>query len=392
MEFSLTPEQIAFKKEVAKFAEEVIAPGAAERDLKAEFGFEEWKKMGEYGLLGLPFPEEYGGGGAGVLDTCLAMEAFMYGGGDAGMGLSYGAHTIIGSVPIWQLGTEEQKKKYLPKVCSGEWIAGLGLTEPDAGSDAGNIQTTAVRNGDVYILNGTKMFITNGPIGQVFVCLTATDKDKGHAGITGFIVESSFPGFRVGKELDKMGNRSSPTSELIFEDCEVPAANMLGEENNGFMQVALATLEWERGAMIGGAIGGMERMMEECMAYAKERKQFGRPISSFQAIQFKLADMKVDIETTRLLIYKVAWLKDQGKSAPLDASIAKLYMSEAGMRVADQAVQIFGGYGYIKEQPIERVIRDAKLATIGAGTSEIQRWLIARLLLGGNKGYPSELW
>lgn len=383
MDFSLTDEQIAFKNEVQKFAEDNVAPGAQERDEKAEFGWDVWKKMGEFDLLGLPFPEEYGGSGAGVLDTALAMEAFMYGGGDAGMNLSWGAHMIIGGVPIWQLGTEEQKNKYLPKLSSGEWISGLGLTEPNAGSDAGNVQTTAVKKGNSYILNGTKTFITNGPIGHQFIVLASTDKSKGHAGISGFIVDADCPGFTIGKEMEKMGNRSSPTSELIFEDCEVPEENLLGSENEAFMQVALSTLEWERGAMIGGGIGGLQRMLDQCIAYSKERMQFGRPISKFQAIQFKLADMKIMLETSRLIVYKVAWQKDQGMSSPVDASIAKLYLTECSVKVALEAIQIFGGYGYIKGEEVERSIRDAKLGVIGGGTSEIQRWIIARMLLGG---------
>jgi hypothetical protein len=332
--------------------------------------------------MGLPFPEEYGGSGASVVDTCVVGEALGYGGLDSGFTLSWGAHVVIGGVPIWQLGNDEQKQKYLPKIASGEWISGLGLTEPEAGSDAAGILTTADKKDGYYVLNGTKTFITNGPIGEVFVVLAKTDKEKGSAGISGFIIEKGFPGFAIGKEINKTGNRSSPTSELIFDNCEVPAENLLGEENKGFMGVALATLEWERSVMLAPAIGIMEAHLEACIKYAKGRKQFGRPIAAFQAIQFKLADMKVWLETGRWVLYNVAWTKDQGIMDPLMASVSKLYITEVALKSADQAVQIHGGYGYTKEYAVERALRDAKLGTLGGGTSEIQRWIIGRLLVG----------
>lgn len=382
MDFSLTDEQKLFKQQVVEFAQNEILPGSGERDEEARFDRDVWDKAAEFGLMGLPFPEEYGGSDASVFETCLAGEALGYGSADMGFCLSWGAHIAIGTVPIWQLGNEEQKNKYLPKLCSGEWIAGLGLTEPEAGSDAAGIQTTAKREGDVYVLNGTKTFITNGPVGNVFVCLAKTDKEKGAGGISGFIVEKDFPGFSVGNEIHKMGHRSSPTSELIFDNCEVPAENLLGDENQGFMQVALATLEWERSLLLAAGVGGLELQLEQCIEYAKQRKQFGRPIAKFQAIQFKLADLKMWLETSRLIVYKVAWNKDQGIMDPMMASLAKLYVSEVGILAADQATQVFGGYGYTKDYPIERAIRDAKLGTLGGGTSEIQRWIIGRMLVG----------
>jgi butyryl-CoA dehydrogenase len=381
MDFSFTEEQKLLKQQVIEFAQKEIAPGAAERDEEARFDRDVWDKAAALGYMGLPFPEEYGGSGASVVDTCVVGEALGYGGGDWGFTLSWGAHVVIGGVPIWQLGNEEQKKKYLPKIASGEWISGLGLTEPEAGSDAAGILTTADKKDGYYVLNGTKTFITNGPIGEVFVVLTKTDKEKGSAGISGFIIEKGFPGFSVGKEIHKMGNRSSPTSELIFDNCEVPVENLLGEENKGF-GIVLATLEWERSVMLAPAIGSMEFQLEECIKYAKGRKQFGRPISSFQAIQFKLADMKVWLETSRWVLYNVAWMKDQGIMDPLMASVSKLYITEVAMKAAEEAVQIHGGYGYTKEYAVERSLRDAKLGTIGAGTSEIQRWVIGRLLVG----------
>jgi butyryl-CoA dehydrogenase len=382
MDFRITEEQELFKKSVIEFAQKEIMPGAAERDEEARFDRDVWDKAADFGLMGLPYPEEYGGSGASVFETGLAGEALGYGGLDAGFCLSWGAHVVIGGIPIWQLGTEEQKKKYLPKIASGEWITGLGLTEPEAGSDAAGLLTTAVKKDGYYVLNGTKTFITNGPIGEVFVVLAKTDKEKGAAGITGFIVEKSFPGFSVGKEIHKTGNRSSPTSELIFDNCEVPAENLLGEENQGFMGVALATLEWERSVMLAAAIGGQEVQLEQCIKYAKERKQFGRPIASFQAVQFMLADMKMWLETSRWILYKVAWNKDQGIMDPLMASVSKLFITEVALKAARNAIQIHGGYGYTQEYAVERAYRDAQLGVLGGGTSEIQRWIIGRLLVG----------
>lgn len=382
MDFSFTDEQKLLKQQAIEFAQKEIAPGAAERDEEARFDRDVWDKAAALGYMGLPLPEEYGGGGASVVDTCVVGEALGYGGMDSGFTLSWGAHVVIGGIPIWQLGNEEQKEKYLPKIASGEWISGLGLTEPEAGSDAAGILTTADRKEGYYVLNGTKTFITNGPIGEVFVVLAKTDKEKGSAGISGFIIEKGFPGFSVGKEIHKMGNRSSPTSELIFDNCEVPEENLLGEENKGFMGVALATLEWERSVMLAPAVGTMEASLEECIKYAKGRKQFGRPISSFQAIQFKLADMKVWLESARWVLYNVAWTKDQGIMDPLMASVSKLYITDVAMKSAEEAVQIHGGYGYTKEYAVERCMRDAKLGSLGGGTSEIQRWIIGRLLIG----------
>jgi butyryl-CoA dehydrogenase len=382
MDFTITEEQQLFRQSVVEFAQKEIMPGAAERDEEARFDRDLWNKAAEFGLMGLPYPEEYGGSGASVFDTSLAGEALGYGGLDAGFCLSWGAHVVIGGIPIWQLGTEDQKKKYLPKIASGEWITGLGLTEPEAGSDAAGLLTKAEKKDGFYVLNGTKTFITNGPIGEVFVILAKTAPELGSAGITGFIVEKGFPGFSVGKEIHKTGNRSSPTSELIFDNCEVPAENMLGQENQGFMGVALATLEWERSVMLAAAIGGQEVQLEHCIKYAKERKQFGRPIANFQAVQFMLADMKMWLETSRYILYKVAWNKDQGIMDPLMASVSKLYITEVALKAAHNAIQIHGGYGYTKEYAVERAYRDAQLGVLGGGTSEIQRWIIGRLLVG----------
>ncbi len=380
MEFSLTPEQVAFRDEVVKFCRKEIAPYAEEADRTGRFCWEAWKKMGEFGLLGLPYPSEYGGSDADVLTAVLAGEAMGRGGADGGTLLAWGAHTYLCGDTILKNGTEEQKKKYLPRIASGEWVGAMGLTEPDAGSDAASVRTTARRRGDRYLLNGTKMFITNGPIADVLVVYATINRELRHAGITAFIVEKGFKGFSVGRELNKMGVRASTTGELIFEDCEVPVEQRMGEEGEGFM-AALGTLEWDRSALLAPTIGGAEYALEQCARYAKERKQFGRPIADFQGIQHKLAEIKTFIEAARLLIYRVAWYKDQGRPLNhLEAAIAKLMVGDWGMAVASEAVQIHGGYGYIHEYPVERFFRDTKLGAIGGGTSEIQKTIIARIM------------
>ena len=385
MDFHLSDEQRTLYRTVKEFAAREIEPGAEERDRTGEFCWEGWRTMGEMGLLGLPYPGEYGGGDAGALTTALAMEAFGVGSGDSGTALSWGAHTILCGVPIWQLGTEEQKRKYLPGLASGETIGGFGLTEPGAGSDAAALSTMAVREGDQWVLNGTKMFITNGPIGDVFVVLAATGwehDERGRRPISAFIVEKDCPGFSVGKTMDKMGNRSSPTSELIFEDCWVPHENLLGVEGMGLGMVGLATLEWERAVMLAPAVGGMALNLETCLRYAQEREQFGRPIARFQMVREKLAEMKMYLEAARWLVYHCCWKKDQGEPAIMEAAIVKLFVGESCNRVAEMAVQIHGGYGYVREFPVERMYRDARLATLGGGTSEIQKIIISRMLLG----------
>jgi butyryl-CoA dehydrogenase len=385
MEFSISEEQKAFVKSVYSFSKNEIAPQMEEYEKKGEFCWPAWRKMAEFGMMGLPFPEEYGGSNAGVLTTCLGMEALARGGASAGTCLAWGAHTILCGVPIWLLGAEEHRKKYLTKLISSEWTGGFGLTEPNAGSDAASVKTNAVKKGDKWILNGTKMFITNGPIGNIFVVIAVTDKSAGHFGISAFLVESTFPGFSVGKELDKMGNRTSTTSELIFEDCEVPKENLLGPEGMGFVTVGKTILEWERSCLLAAGLGGMENTLDESIKYAKERVQFGRPIAQFQAIQEKLANMRIAIEGSRMALYRVASMKDNNVPAMLEACLTKLYMSEVGLKVADDGVQIHGGYGYMREYPVERNYRDAKLGTIGAGTSEVQRSVIGKMILNPKK-------
>ena len=380
MDFEWTFEQRAFRESMRKFAEKEVSPGIVERDKNGEFNWEAWKKAGEFGILGLPIPEKYGGGGADIMTMLAGMEGFGLGCRDAGFYLSLAAHIVIGEIPIWKFGSEEQKSKYLPKMCKGEWIGAYGLSEPDAGSDAISLRTRAVRKGDHYILNGTKMFITNGPIADVVIVFATVDRTKGAKGITAYIVEKGFPGFSVSRELDKMGQRTSPTGELVFEDCIVPLENRLGEEGQG-LAILYESLEWERACLLAGTVGQIEYELERCVRYANERVQFGKPIGHFQLIQERLANMKWRLEASRLLVYRAAWMKQQGIPARMEAAIAKLAISETRVANALDAVQIHGGYGYMREFEVERVLRDSIAATIGAGTSEIQKITIARHLL-----------
>jgi butyryl-CoA dehydrogenase len=382
MELDFTQEQRIFRQQVLAFSRKEIAPLGEDSDLKGEFSWEAWHKMGRFGLLGLHFPEQYGGAASDIVTACLAGEALAEGGADGGLTLSWGAHTYLCGDTILQHGSAEQKARYLPRIASGEWIGALGLTEPGAGSDASAVRTVAIRDGDHYVLNGTKMFITNGPIADVLVVIASTDPSKKALGISAFIVEKGYEGFRPGKPLKKMGCRASPTSELIFEDCRVPVENLLGQEGDGFMKVALGALEWDRSSLMAPFVGGMRRLLDLCVSYANQRVQFDRPIARFQAIQHKIAEMKVIYEASRLLMYRVAWCKDQGRPLNhLEAATAKLFIGEGGMRLAHEAVQIHGGYGYIHEYPVERAFRNARLASIGGGTSEIQRAIIARMIM-----------
>lgn len=394
--FDFTEEQRALHDSLREFSRKELAPHAAEMDARAEWRWDLWRKLGAMRLLGLPWPEEYGGEGAGALTTAIAMEAVAAGGADAGLVLSWGAHMIICGVPIWKFGTDAQRAKYLPKLARGEWVGAYALTEPQAGSDAAALKTRAERRGDAYILNGTKMFITNGPIADVFVVFAVTPtpdpspvlrqaqdrgRGRGGGGISAFIVEKNFPGFIPGKPLDKLGHRASPTSELVFADCVVPAENLLGIENRGFSEVARVALEWERAVLIAPTLGGLEKDLEHSIRYARERQQFGQPLAEFQAIRHKLADLRTNLDAARLLVHRAAWLKDRDLPAQMEAAEAKLIAGTTRVHSALETVQIHGGYGYIKDFPAERALRDAKLAEIGAGTSEIQRLIISHELL-----------
>ncbi len=382
MDFTHNQEQRAFYASVLEFAAKVVEPGAHERDVESRFDRDVWNQLGGFGLLGLPIPEEYGGSGADIITTCLALEALAEGGHDAGLGLSVGAHVTIGTVPIFLHGTEAQKRKYLPKLCSGEWIGAMAITEPEAGSDTAAIKCRAVRDGDEWVINGSKIFITNGSIADTVIVIAVTDPDAGAgAGVSAFIVEKNTPGFVVDRDLDKMGTRSSPLSLLHFDDCRVPAENMLGEEGSALWKIAFECFDWERTVMIAGSVGAMKASLDASIKYAKERVAFGKPIARHQAIQHKIAEMKAYYDAARLVLYRAAWLKQEGLPHEVEASVAKYFVAEAGMRNALEAVQIHGGYGYIKEFPVERAIRDAKLISIGGGTSEIQKMIIARNLL-----------
>lgn len=380
MDFAFTEEQMMFKEQIIRFAKKEIVPRSQDYDLKGEFDFESFRKLGEFGILGLHFPESLGGSDADVVTSVLAGEALGEAGVDGGLTLSYGAHTFLCADTIYAHGTDDQKKQYIPKLASGEWIGCMGLTEPGAGSDVSAISTRAEKRGDKYILNGNKMFITNGPVADVAVIYAKTERDLKHAGISAFIVEKGRPGFSAGKNLIKMGVRSSHTSELIFEDCEIPAQNLIGQEGAGFL-MAMQTVEWDRSAILAPFVGGMTYVLKKCIRYAKERHQFGRPIAQFQAIKHKLADIKIYIEAARSLCYRVAWCKDQGRPLNhLEAAVAKLFVGDWSLNPANDAVALHGGYGYCHEYEVERYFRDSRLAPIGGGTSEIQKRIISKLI------------
>lgn len=380
MDFEFTYEQVMFREQVLKFARKEIAPRAQEYDLKAEFDYESWKRLGEFGILGLHFPEELGGGGSDVMTTVIAAEALGEAGVDGGLTLSYGAHTYLCADTIFTHGNDEQRRKYIPKLASGEWIGCMGLTEPGAGSDVASLRTRAERKGDKWMLNGSKMFITNGAIADVAVIYARTTPEGGQMGMSAFIVEKGTPGFSVGRRLKKMGVHSSPTSELIFEDCAIPEENLLGQEEGGFL-MAMRTVEWDRSTLLAPFIGAISFLIERCSRYAQEREQFGRPIASFQAVKHKIANLKIFLEASRSLVYRIAWCKDQGRPLNhLEAAVAKLFIGDWSLQPINDAVLVFGGYGYCREYDVERVFRDSRLAPIGGGTSDIQKVLISRLM------------
>lgn len=383
MDFSLTDEQRQLQDSLRTFARKEIRPSVMDRERNSRWDPTLWRRCGEMGIFGLPFPEEYGGSGASALTTALAIEALAHGANDSGLVLSIGAHMVIGSFPIWLHGTEAQRVRYLPKIITGERISAFALTEPNVGSDAAHIQTTARRVGDEYVVNGSKIFITNGPICDQVIVFAQTLTDEGRKGVSTFIVEKGTPGFTVARELDKMGNRTSPTAELSFIDCRIPAGNLIGEEGRGF-EVANDTLSWERALMVSAGLGRLQNCIDESARYAQQRVQFGKPISEYQLIRAKLADMRADLEAARWQVYHVAWMRDQGiADNKFEASMSKLFLTESVSRAAEQAVQIHGGYGYMKEYPVEYMYRDARLGTIGGGTSEIQRLIISSQVLKG---------
>lgn len=378
MNFTLTKEQELVRQMVRDFAVNEVKPIAAEIDVTERFPMENVKKMGELGMMGIPFPTEFGGAGGDVLSYILAVEELSKVCATTGVILS--AHTSLCASLINENGTPEQKEKYLRDLCTGNKIGAFGLTEPGAGTDAAGQQTTAVLDGDNYILNGSKIFITNGGVADTFIIFSMTDKSKGTKGISAFIVEKGFQGFSIGKKEDKLGIRASSTTELIFENCIVPKENLIGREGKGF-GIAMKTLDGGRIGIAAQALGIAEGALEEAIKYMKERKQFGRPISAFQGLQWMVAEMSTKIEAARFLVYKAAWLKENRQPYSVDAARAKLYAAEVAMDVTTKAVQLFGGYGYTKEYPIERMMRDAKITEIYEGTSEVQKMVISGRLL-----------
>jgi alkylation response protein AidB-like acyl-CoA dehydrogenase len=378
MDFSYTNEQQQLRRAVREFAEAEILPHVREWDEHSTFPADVVRKCGHMGLMGSIFPEEFGGAGYGYIEYALVIEELAR--VDPSVALIVAAHTSLCSNHIYIAGTPEQKQKYLPKLASGEWLGSWSLTEPEAGSDAGGTKTTAVPDGDSWILNGSKTFTTNAHYAQLGVVMAATDKSRGHHGISAFLVEASTPGCRPGKKEDKLGMRASDTGEVILTDCRVGADALLGTAGEGFVD-ALRVLDGGRISIAALSLGIAQGAFDAALKYSKQRKQFGRLISDFQAIQFKLADMATEIAAARLLVQRAAWLKDQGRPVNAESAMAKLYASEIAVKAANEAVQIHGGYGFTKDYPVEKFYRDVKLMTIGEGTSEVQRMVIARQLL-----------
>lgn len=378
MDFSYTDEQRQLRRAVREFAEAEILPHVRAWDEKSEFPAPAIAKCGQMGLMGSIFPEEYGGSGYGYIEYALLVEELAR--VDPSVALIVAAHTSLCSNHLYLAGTEEQKRKYLPRLASGEWLGCWSLTEPEAGSDAGGTRTSAVADGDEWVINGAKTFTTNAHYAQLCVAMAATDRSKSHHGISAFLVEAGTAGFRPGKKEDKLGMRASDTGEVVFENCRVKNAALLGTAGEGFVD-ALRVLDGGRISIAALSVGIAQGAFDAALRYSKQRKQFGRFISEFQAIQFKLADMATEIDAARLLVQRAAWLKDQGKSVNRESAMAKLYASEVAVRVCNEAVQVHGGYGFTKDYPVEKFYRDVKLMTIGEGTSEIQRMVIARQLL-----------
>jgi alkylation response protein AidB-like acyl-CoA dehydrogenase len=378
MDLQFTEEQEQLRRSIRRFAEAEIRPHVMEWDEKSEFPLSTIKELGKLGIMGMVLPTEYGGAGLGYIEYVTAIEELSR--VDGSVGIIVAAHNSLCANHIFLAGNEEQKRKYIPKLATGEFIGAWGLTEPGSGSDAGSARMTAMRRGKNWVLNGTKTFITNGHYADVAVIIAVTDRTTGTHGLSAFIVEKGTKGFRPGKKENKLGLRASDTAELIFEDCVIPAENLVGKEGDGFID-AMRVLDGGRISIAALSLGIAQGTFEAALKYAKERKQFGRPISDFQAIQWKLADMATEIDAARLLTLRAASMKDAGLKTTQESSMAKLYASEVAVRCANEGVQIHGGYGFIKDYPAEKYYRDVKLCTIGEGTSEIQRLVIARQLL-----------
>ncbi|MFD3214827.1 acyl-CoA dehydrogenase AcdA [Bacillus sp. BR_7a] len=377
MHFKLSEEHEMIRKMVRDFAKNEVAPTAVERDEEERFDRALFDQMAELGLTGIPWPEEYGGIGSDYLAYVIAIEELSRVCASTGVTLS--AHTSLAGWPIFKFGTEEQKQTFLRPMAEGKKIGAYGLTEPGSGSDAGGMKTIAKRDGDHYVLNGSKIFITNGGIADIYVVFALTDPESKQRGTSAFIVESDTPGFSVGKKESKLGIRSSPTTEIMFEDCRIPVENLLGEEGQGF-KIAMQTLDGGRNGIAAQAVGIAQGALDASVEYARERHQFGKPIAAQQGIGFKLADMATDVEAARLLTYQAAWLESEGLPYGKESAMSKVFAGDAAMKVTTEAVQVFGGYGYTKDYPVERYMRDAKITQIYEGTQEIQRLVISRML------------
>lgn len=377
MDFQLTEEQEMLRKMVRDFAEKEVEPTAAERDEEERFDREIFDKMAELGLTGIPWPEEYGGIGSDFVSYCIAVEELSRVCASTGVTLS--AHLSLASWPIYTYGNETQKKTFLNRLATGESLGAYALSEPGAGSDAASMKTVAQKDGDDYILNGNKVWTTNGEVADLYLVFAKTNPEAKHKGISAFIVEKGTYGFTFGKKETKLGIRSSPTTELIFENCRIPKENMLGEEGEGF-KIAMTTLDGGRNGIAAQAVGIAQGALDAATDYAKEREQFGKPIARNQGISFKLADMATDVEASRLLTYQAAWLESKGLPYGKQSAMSKLFAGDAAMRITTEAVQVFGGYGYTKDYPVERYMRDAKITQIYEGTNEIQRLVIGRML------------
>lgn len=379
MDFSWSEEQAQFRQAASDFARKELNEGLLERDRNGEFNRAGWNKCAKFGIHGMPIPKEYGGMEIDPLTTVGVLEALGHGCKDNGLVFSINAQMWTLEIPLRDFGTEAQKRKYLPGLCSGELIGGNAMSEPGSGSDAYSMRTTAERRGDRYLLNGSKIFVTNGPISDVIVVFATVDRSRGPNGISAFLVEKNFSGFKVGRKLEKMGMRTSPMAELFFDDCEVPVENRLGQEGIG-QSLFTHSMNWERSCILASAVGAMQRLLEMSLRYSKDRKQFGQPIRKFQLVATKIVDMKMRLEESRASLYRTAWLHSKRKRIILEAALTKLVISENWVKCAEDALQIHGGFGYMSEYEIERELRDALGSKLYSGTSEIQRMLVASLL------------
>ncbi len=379
MDFTFDEEQLSLKKAVIKFAQNELNDNIVERDKSARFSRENWTKCAKFGIHGLPFPKEFGGQEADVVTTMLMMEGLGYACRDNGLVFGVNAQMWSVQMPIWEFGTDQQKQRYLPGLISGEIIGGHAMSEPDSGSDAFSMNTKATFTGESYVLNGSKTFVSNGPVADFFVVFATIDKSRGFMGVTAFLVDKDTPGLRVGPNMSKMGLKTSTISELFFDDCEIPAENLLGKTGAG-ASIFNASMEWERASILANYVGGMEYQLERCIDHVKKRRQFGRPIGKFQSVSNRIVDMKLRLETSRLLLYKVAWMKKTYGKCPMEAALAKLYLSENWVASSGDAIRLFGGYGFMSEYELERDLRDAYGGILYSGTSDIQKNIVAKYL------------